>query len=614
MKRRNNFRALVSIFSILLLLVSLCISCEEDTTPKVLRIQKPILTENSFVYDGTAKALNLKSNSYYQVKGEYKATDAGVYFASVSLTDPLTSQWADGSIDDISIVWEITKKQIEKPVLASILKYNGEKQGLIFQSTPFYSITGETEAKSIGSYEVVVSLNDEKNTSWADGTSSSYHHGWEIVVNDLSDLSFRSEFTYDGVIHGVEADLPLGVTISIDSEGLIYSGSKTVTATLTTSDSGYVLPWETKVFELKINRAVKDIHNLEELDDYLRSAINFNRNSASSITYRLVNDIDGNGSLWSPVGSTFVPFMAELDGNGHKISNLVINNSVTEAPTEYSFWQNMAFFGTIADGASIHDLTLENVVVNGYQELYAIDTGDPHYVHNYCFAILYGSVKISDMANNSANYRKDLFYQDVANSKTVIENILIKDCAINITESPSLSGKKAIIGGVSGYDSFGDPEYCIRRNLTVENLSIDVSTNEINVSTNEAIQFWVGPIAGCVNATPLWYDSEYAKYENITISGGSISLKHTSSSEPKFYLGSYFGFVGFKSDSGYPVSIVAVDLTNASSNIALSAKNKNDAFVSVGLSTGGFHFYGKGYTANQVSSTNAQFTGTVNGE
>jgi hypothetical protein len=72
--------------------------------------------------------------------------------------------------------------------------------------------------------------------------------------------------------------------------------------------------------------------------------------------YILMNDIDLNGVNWEPFGS----FSGSFDGNGHTIYNFNINKSGSD---------NVGFFSVIGRGAEVRNLTLENYVVTGRQNV-----------------------------------------------------------------------------------------------------------------------------------------------------------------------------------------------------------------------------------------------------
>ena len=68
------------------------------------------------------------------------------------------------------------------------------------------------------------------------------------------------------------------------------------------------------------------------------------------VTFKLVEDIDLEGALWTPIGNHSYDrmFAGTFDGNGHIISNLVVNNA-----------DNAGLFGELC-GATIKNVTIEN--------------------------------------------------------------------------------------------------------------------------------------------------------------------------------------------------------------------------------------------------------------
>lgn len=382
-----------------------------------------------------------------------------------------------------------------------------------------------------------------------------------------------------------------------------------MTITLSSSDTSYYLPWKTKEFTLVVNPLRIGISSFDELNENLHNSVNFNKYSASSVVYELLCDIDGQGNKWEPVGSYFRPFMAELNGNGYKIENLVVDNESTNVPTEYSFWQTYAFFGAVADGAKIHDIEFSNINVNAYPEVYTLDSSSLLKVDNYAFAILIGSMTISDIKNNSAAVRYDLFYQDRANSEIVIKDVTLSDCTLTITtndpdpEEALVTGKKAFIGGLIGYESFGDKEKSIREGITINNLKIDIDTNETN-------RFLIGAVSGAVNATPAWWDSDYAKYSKVEVNGGEISVKRSAGLD-KTFIGGYFGNIGSRVQEKL---YVTVDLIDSTSSIDISAVNSEGGHIFNGQILDGSHMVGSASKASQLNAENSSYSGRVEGE
>lgn len=77
-----------------------------------------------------------------------------------------------------------------------------------------------------------------------------------------------------------------------------------------------------------------------------------------TLSYELTDDIDMGGAQWTPISY----FAGSLEGNGHTISNCVINESVPDAITASEY--NMGFFGGTKKSSVINDVHLRNITVN----------------------------------------------------------------------------------------------------------------------------------------------------------------------------------------------------------------------------------------------------------
>jgi M26 IgA1-specific metallo-endopeptidase-like protein/GLUG motif-containing protein len=119
--------------------------------------------------------------------------------------------------------------------------------------------------------------------------------------------------------------------------GLSVSNNKNILVSLLTA----ILLVSTSAF------ATTNIRTCAELQ-------NINQNLAEQ--YVLANNIDCSGISFNPIGSTSMPFTGTLDGAGHQVSNLTIDHMNA---------YNVALFAE-TQHASIHDIKLINVSVNGY--------------------------------------------------------------------------------------------------------------------------------------------------------------------------------------------------------------------------------------------------------
>ena len=107
---------------------------------------------------------------------------------------------------------------------------------------------------------------------------------------------------------------------------------------------------------------------IQSPEDLEQVAQNVNAGTDTEKYFKLMASIDLQNVEWTPIGTTTNPFKGVFDGNDQTISNLTIPNG----------GQNVGFFGTIADGAVIKNLTLFNVDVSGQTAVGALVGGPRH--------------------------------------------------------------------------------------------------------------------------------------------------------------------------------------------------------------------------------------------
>ena len=105
------------------------------------------------------------------------ATNAGTYTATFRLVDTVNCQWADGSTTDKTATFTIAKAKVAVPSQSGSLTFNGNTQTPSWNNynASIISISGTTSAASAGTYTTTFTLNDSKNYSWADGTTTAAH-------------------------------------------------------------------------------------------------------------------------------------------------------------------------------------------------------------------------------------------------------------------------------------------------------------------------------------------------------------------------------------------------------------------------------------------------------
>ena len=135
----------------------------------------------------------------------------------------------------------------------------------------------------------------------------------------------------------------------------------------------------------------------------------------------------------------------------------------------------------------------------------------------------------------------------------------------------------------------------------------------ININTNETNRFLIGAVSGAVNATPAWWDSDYAKYKDIEVNGGAIKVKRSekrSDGLNNTFIGGFFGNIGTRSDSGQETIYAIVDLIDSTSSIDISAVDKTGNHISIGGSQGGNQMVGASKDF-QLNAVNSSYSGKV---
>ncbi len=145
-------------------------------------VDKPALLQNN-VYTGSEQTANiLGNNEYYTLTGN-KGTKAGTYYAVATLKNTTANNyvWADSSFSPLRIVWTIEPCTVQKPSQPENLLYNGLYQTVILETNSAYTVTGNS-GKEAGSYQATVSLRNEEDYQWEDGTTSPLTIHWKICA------------------------------------------------------------------------------------------------------------------------------------------------------------------------------------------------------------------------------------------------------------------------------------------------------------------------------------------------------------------------------------------------------------------------------------------------
>lgn len=196
-------------------------------------------------YDRTAQTA-LENDPLYTVSDDYKATNAGEYTLTMTLTQAGKDiGWDEDFKDDprisgdtATVTWKIKKREIEEPVKTQEenFVYNGEeRQG--YQENDWYTFDDQNKQKNADTYTTTATLKDNTetqiNTCWKKDGSSAPRTGlvWTIEKKEIDrPLPKKGDFTFKNeTLKGYEES----ADYSLEENEKIHAGSYEAKATLT---------------------------------------------------------------------------------------------------------------------------------------------------------------------------------------------------------------------------------------------------------------------------------------------------------------------------------------------------------------------------------------------
>ena len=225
------------------------------------------------------------------------------------------------------------------------------------------------------------------------------------------------------------------------------------------------------VTEPAVDSADNNIYIIEEPSElaWLAAAVNgtlteeYTRatvapNDFAGKTFRLTQDIDLGNEPWTPIGNSNNIFKGTFDGQGHTITNLVVNGGSNS---------NQGLFGVTHDG-EIKNFTLENAKVSGRLNVGAV-VGQP-YTSKYTNITVQGHVEINGMAYVGGVGGKNAYADWTSITVNVDETSYVK---ANSVENGT--AYRTYVGGVVGFNGEGSHTFSrITSNINVEGSTCDV--------------------------------------------------------------------------------------------------------------------------------------------
>ena len=268
--------------------------------------------------------------------------------------------------------------------------------------------------------------------------------------------------------------------------------------------------------------------------------------SYQGYTVKLTADIDLQENMWVPIGKSGSTFQGVFDGDGHTISNLLINKS---------WMDDVGLFGLTTNG-EIKNFTLHNAQVTGYLDVGAV-AGTP-YTSKYTNIKLTGNVQVNGYAYVGGMLGKNAYANltdltiDVAdgsyvkansqNYRTYVGGLVGfmgegKQVVKNVTSNIDVIGSTCDVGGITGIAHYGNTFINCHSSGDVTLLAANDAGDELEI----------GGIAG------VWFnkDGHPVTLTGCTYTGKLSSTNTTTGAVTEF---PYNGLVGSKysrnSDAG----------------------------------------------------------------
>ena len=162
-----------------------------------LRVDRPSISDTSFIYNGKIQEFGFTTNVGYSFEGKTSAKEPGKYQVRVKLNKNYI--WDNDTEYDEIFNFVINKIEVTVPSAdVSKFVYNGKEQTYTVTADSAYKVTGNVQ-KNAGTYSVTVALKDTLHYEWNDTTVSNKTFDFAISKFKVSNpTALISTFIYDG--------------------------------------------------------------------------------------------------------------------------------------------------------------------------------------------------------------------------------------------------------------------------------------------------------------------------------------------------------------------------------------------------------------------------------
>ena len=144
------------------------------------------------------------------------------------------------------------------------------------------------------------------------------------------------------------------------------------------------------------------------------------RTTANRVIYTVANYDDDDDTGWEPIGTSADNFRTTFEGNGHTISNLMINRDGSANSDDRN---NIGLFGVAGTGANITNIGLPNVRIEGNNNvggLVGVNSGSPTQSHVYVTGLVEGNNNVGGLVGfNGGSITSSYATGDVSGNNAV---------------------------------------------------------------------------------------------------------------------------------------------------------------------------------------------------
>lgn len=172
----------------------------------------PYIAGSKFVSDTEQTVILENYNpNYMRLTGTTLTDTAGVYQITISLKDPTTCEWDNGSSDPVVLDWVVKDiigpknvgvMALPIPTVKGHLIVNGNEQTVEIENLNniFMELSGTQTAKNVGTYQVTVSLKYPEETKWADNSTDPITLTWQIQRKKIAIPKQHGSLYYTGEV------------------------------------------------------------------------------------------------------------------------------------------------------------------------------------------------------------------------------------------------------------------------------------------------------------------------------------------------------------------------------------------------------------------------------